>query len=66
MHQQNESLEQTWQGTKTQGAKVLFKLIEITCKSEWEYLSLDMFNLEVRRKEEEREVGQIELDLESK
>lgn len=36
---------------------MLFKLIEITCKSEWEYLSLDMFNLEVRRKEEEREVG---------
>lgn len=75
MKWQNESLEQTWfliqtQGTKPQGEKVLFKLIEITYKSEWEYLSLDIFNLEVRRKEEATEVGEIsislDMDLESK
>lgn len=45
------------QGTKTQGGKVLFKLIDITCKNEWEYLSLDAFSLEVRKKEEATEVG---------
>lgn len=36
---------------------MLFKLIETTYNSEWEYLSRDTFNLEVRRKEEATEVG---------